>query len=322
MKKLVGVLIFFGLLLCQFHPAFAEEDEAQNRSILQRFPAPVYINRFHQVTKREYYRFPAFVPFFDPLDLNYFPHEKWRQTDWSLLSRWEDSRTYHQLIMQDEPAENWVFHGTSIGKDYGFPSDFYLYATLFVTDSFPEDSGSCYVYYSNSFMKGLSESAGILVDPGSGIYQVNNTYSIPYNLTNKSHELNLLKLFSPADYPVSEDNVEGSSFAAADFAYARMDEHFASDWKSVRDSFHIPGTGIKAYRLELLREGTTLSVYINGILAAEVNDGITAEGADGEIVPDRVSWSYGPILYTGGETVTCSIGDLYIYSRGREGRSE
>ena len=35
-----------------------------------------------------------------------------------------------------------------------------------------------------------------------------------------------------------------------------------------------------------------------------------------EIIPEKVSWSFGPILNEGGFTVTCSVGDFYIYAKG------
>lgn len=306
------------ILLCFTLSAVSAQETEEDEDILEKFPISRYTNLFHQKTKRTYYRFPTIVPLFDPLDIKYFPHETWDQENWSLLGRWENSWVYRQLIMAPAPAENWVLNGDAPGPGYGLLGDFYLYATLFVYDNSPKDTGSCFVYYSDSLVLGFGESHGILVDPLSGIYKVKNTYETSYNLTNKSHELEIIKALKGEDFPVSEENVAESSYAASDFKYDLMDDHFLSDWRSVQKEYHIPGSEVKAFRVELIREGTNLRVYINGKKAAEIDDGITVMDSEGNTVPDLVSWSYGPILYTGGETTSCGIGDLYIYEHWRE----
>ena len=150
------------------------------------------------------------------------------------------------------------------------------------------------------------------MDPQRGVFRVDNTYGTSYNLTNKNHELTIIKAFNPEDYPISEDNIAASSYGTRDFRYEIMDEHFAKDWKAVRNESHMPNSTVRAYRVELIREGTNLRVYINGKLASQLDDGITSIDANGYPVPSKVSWSYGPLLRDGGETVTCSIGALYI----------
>lgn len=317
MSKKILILLTM-ILLCLTFSLVSAQEKQKDENILEKFPISRYTNLFHQKTKRQYYRFPTNVPLFDPLDIKYFPHESWDQENWSLLARWENSWVYRQLIMTPGPAENWVFNGDAPGPNYGLLTDFYLYATLFVYDNSPMDTGSCYVYYSNSLDIGLKENQGIMVDPLSGIYKVNNIYEGSYQLTNKSHELNIIKSFKGESFPVSEENVAESSYAAADFKYDLLDDHFLSDWKSVQKEYHFPNSDVKAFRVELIREGTNLRVYINGKLAAEIDDEITEIDADGNTVPDQVSWSYGPMLYTGGETTSCGIGDLYIYEHMRE----
>ena len=96
-----------------------------------------------------------------------------------------------------------------------------------------------------------------------------------------------------------------------------MDSQFRQDWESVKKLHHIPDTTVRAYRVELIREGTNLRVYINGKLAAQLDDVITTMDENWNTVPSKVSWSYGPLLHEGGETVTCSIGALYIYGHAR-----
>lgn len=315
MKKRIWILLLLAVLLCMTLQAAAQEGE-KTENLMVNFPHLKYRDFFYQNTGKEYYRFPTYVPFFDPLDLKYFPHETWSNNDgWSLLERWQDTWTYHQLIMLRKPAETWIFHGTDVGKDYGFLDDFYCYGTLFVADDYPAGGGSCYIYYSDSLLKGFGESTGILVDPQRGIFHVDNSYGTSYNLTNKSHELTIIQSLSPEDYPISEDDIAASSYGTRDFKYEIMDEHFAKDWKAVQKEFHMPNSTVRAYRVELIREGTILRVYINGKFAALIDDSITKMDKEGNIVPEMVSWSFGPLLYTEGETVTCAVGDFYVFGK-------
>ncbi len=311
-KTLIFLIFLVLMFSIGFLPAFSQDNPTEH-NLAEQFPVLKYRDYFYQNTKKLYYRFPTLVPMFDPLDLGYFPHETWNQSNWSLLERWQDTWTYHQLIMLNSPAQTWIFQGTDVGKDYGFLDDFYLYATLFVADNYPEGSGSCYVYYSDSLLKGFGASTGILIDPQSGIFQVDNNFGTSYNLTNKTHEMNIRKSFTAGKFPIDENDILSSSYGASDFPYELMDEHFTKDWAAVQKEFHMPGSQIHAYRVELIREGTNLRVYVNGSLAANIDDGITKTDKDGNLVPEMVSWSFGPLLYTGGETVTCAVGDFYVY---------
>ncbi|MBR6090191.1 MAG: hypothetical protein IKP86_09680 [Anaerolineaceae bacterium] len=318
-KKLIWILPVILLISLFISAAYAQDTEENEESILKQFPKPLYTYRFFQNTKREYYRFPYHSPCFDPLDLKYFPHEAWNETDWGLLARYEDSFTYKQQIMLSDPAETWIFHGTSIGPDFGFLDDFYLYATLFVSDSSPDNAGSCYVYYSDSLLKGLNSNTGVLVDPERGIFRVNNYYDVPYDINNKSHELNIIQTLDRQDFPINENDIPASAYYADDFIYDLMDYQFERDWNSVKSEYHIPGSTVRAYRIEMVREGTILRVYINGKLAGTIDDEIFDYDKDRNTIPGKVSWSYGPLLREGGETVTCSIGALYINGRMQTG---
>ena len=291
---------------------------AQSQDAVKEFPDVFHLEYFKQDSDWEFYRFPTLVPFFDPLDLSYFPHETWRETDWSLLGRRKNLGIYQQLIMVDQPAATWIFHGTSVPKERGFTGDFYLYATLFITDSYPDDKGSCYVYYSDSMIQGFDVSHGILVDPLSGVYRVENHYGTSYNLTNKSHELTIIKSIHPEDFPLSEKNIRSTSVGGPYYPKEQSDDKFAVDLGIIRDRFHLQKSSVKAFRVELIRKGTNLQVYLNGKLAAEVDDGITVPAAEGETGPaDMVSWSYGPMLHDGGVTVTCNVGDFVLRVPGK-----
>ena len=317
MKKYFWLFLVILMLSAGIGAVCAQDAEGDDEDILAKFPISKYTYRFLQRGKHQYYRFPLEIPSFDPLDLKYFPHETWDQEKWGLLVRYEDSYTLQQQIVLRDPVETWTFQGNSIGHEFGFLDDFYLYATLFVSDSSPDNAGSCYVYYSDSLVKGMGSSTGIMVDPESGLFRVENTYDMPYGLTNKNHDISMLAAFSGSDFPIDEDDIASSSYAAGDLRYDLMDSQFRQDWDSVKKLHHIPGTTVRAYRVELIREGTNLRVYINGKPAAQLDDGITSMDGNGNTVPSMVSWSYGPLLRDGGEIVTCSIGALYIHGHAR-----
>ena len=317
MKRLIWIFLAVVMLAAGFGTGWAQDGTDEDEDVLAKFPISKYTYRFLQPKKHQYFRFPVEVPSFDPLDLKYFPHESWDQEQWGLLVRYEDSYTPQQLMMLRDPVETWTFQGNAIGPDYGFLDDFYLYATLFVSDSSPDDAGSCYVYYSDSLVKGLTMNTGIMVDPESGIFHVDNIYDLPYALTNKTHDMNMLEAWEGSDFPIDENDISSSSYAAGDYRYDLMDLQFQRDWDSVKKLHHIPGSTVRAYRVELIREGTHLRVYINGKLAAELDDGIVDTDENWNTIPSKVSWSYGPLLHDGGETVTCSIGALYIMGHER-----
>ena len=167
-------------------------------------------------------------------------------------------------------------------------------------------------------IQGFNISHGILIDPLSGIYRVENSYGTSYNLTNKSHELTIIKSIHPEDFPLPEGDFLYSSLGGWIYPNDQSEEFFASDLEKIRDRFHLQGSTVKAFCIELIRIETNLQVYINGRFAAEIDDGITVPAGEGETGPvDMVSWSYGPMLYAGGVTVTCGAGDIVIRSAGR-----
>ena len=316
----IACLLFVILTLFMLcNAVLAQVEEEREENILSDFPKPKYTYRFFQNTKREFYRFPYKVPLFDPLDLKYFPHESWWESDWALLSQYEDSYTYKQLVMLRDPVDFLVFNGTAIGQEYGFLDDFYLYITMFVSDSYPDNAGSCYVYYSDSLFKGFGSSTGIMIDPEVGILRFDNYYNNPYWLTNKSNDMSVIAYLNGEDYPIDEENIASSSYGAKDFIYDLMDDQFVQDWNSVKDEFHLPGSTVRAYRVELIREGTNLRIYINGQLAAKIDDEIYDMDEDSNYIPGKVSWSYGPLLRGGGQTVTCSVGAIYLNGRATQG---
>ena len=296
-----------------------EEEKEDVLPLAQRFPAIKIHDQFSAYVPVMYYRFSPDVLFFEPIDLSYFPHEKWNKSVWTLLGRWTDGIAYNQILYADPPASGQIMHGTATGESRGILNDFYLYATLFIEDSYPQDTGSCYVYYSDSLMIGLKESKGILIDPESGIYEATNSYGgarhTTYTPNTIKHSLELLQELFPYEYALDPDDyeVESTSIGAAEYPGLAMDEQFLHDFEALRGSFRMKASpAVKAYRVEVIRENGISTIYINGNQVYSDEDHMKTTNANGELVPERVSWSYGPILNDTGVTVTCSLGDFIV----------
>lgn len=303
-------------------PEAAEEEQSLHLS--EQFPYPWVQDRFDQFVSVNYYRFSPDVLFFDQIDMQYFPHEMWSKEYWNLLGRWDDGSVYSQMIYTASPATKLLMHGTSLGDERGFLRDFYLYATLFVEDNYPDGSGSCYVYYSNSMMIGYKESTGLLIDPQSGIYHVTNSYGgsrhATYTQNTIKHTLEVIRELDPADYTITADDAADSAVGTAYYPDMNLDAQFLQDWKGLSDAFRMKASPtVKAYRIEVIRENGVSNIFINGVNVFNDNDAITYGRSSKSSIPDFVSWSYGPMLNEGGVTVTCSIGDLYIFGKTKIG---
>ena len=306
MKKTVFIILFFCLLFFSICSAQDISVEYNTKLIREHFDQP----------GEKYYRFSDKWKIFDPLDLSYFPHESWNEISWSLLGQKTVSGTYQQMVMLREPASNMVFQGTSIGKEHGFLGDFYLYITMFVADNYPETAGSCYVYFSDSLLKGFHPSHGILIDPASGIYSTDNSYGTTYDPAAQNHSIRLIRPLNGDDYAFDPDDVASSAVHAREYN-DEADNFFLADLNSMESAFRMPGSpSVKAYRVEILRKGNIVDVHINGKRAALTVDYMTETDVAGNEIPSMVSWSYGPLLFPGGLTTTCAVGDLYIYGRG------
>ena len=317
MRKTALLLAVLCLLLLASLPAFAQDDrdETAEPTLDQRFPTLRVKDQFNQTGQTKYYRFPQDTWFYEPLDLSYFPHEKWDKDEWSLLGRWNDGRTYNQMIYLDAPESEIVIHGTDIGQSAGFFDDFYMYADLFVLDNYPQDTGSCYLYYSNSVMTGFDTSTGIMIDPKSGIYQAENSYGGDrykmYSQYEIFHDIDQIIDLNPADYEFSAEDIESTSIGASAYPAADLNAQFAADYEFVSSQYRSPNASpMSVYRIEVIRENGHSDVYINGFHAASFDDEITNDRK-----PSSVSVCYGPMLWFGGLTVTCGIGDLYIYAK-------
>ena len=317
MRKTALLLAVLCLLLLAVLPAFAQDaqDETAEPTLDQRFPTLKVKDQFNQKDQTKYYRFPQDTWFYEPIDLSYFPHEKWEKDEWSLLGRWKDGRTYNQMIYLDAPESDVVFHGTDTGQGYGFFADFYLYADLFVLDNYPQGTGSCYLYYSNSVMTGFNTSTGIMIDPVYGIYQATNSYGGDrykrYSQYQISHDVTGIIALNPADYEFKAEDIEFTSIGASAYPAADLDAQFAADYEFVSSQYRSPNASpMSVYRIEVIRENGHSDVYINGFHAASFDDEIATDGE-----PDNVWFSYGPMLQAGGLTVTCAIGDLYVYAK-------
>ena len=308
MKKTM-ILFFAFILLISTMDVLAQETESEI-TLAQRFPTLRVKDQFNQIFPVKYYRFPQDTWFFDPLDLSYFPHEKWEKDEWTLLGRWKDGKTYNQIIYLDKPERDKVIHGTEIGSAYGNFNNFYLYADLFVVDNYPQDSGSCYLYFSNSVMTGLNDSKGLMIDPESGIYEVTNSYGgdryKTYSQYSIKHNFKNINSISKDEYQINLADIAGSSIGAVYYPQSDFDGQFSADYELLTSSYRNPvASPVKAYRIEVIREDENIEIYINGQLAASIKD----------MISDNISVSYGPILQPGGLVVNCAIGDLYIYTK-------
>ena len=326
MKKNLFWITAFMLIFCVISVYGQDSENSENAmdvedTLAQQFSSLKIRERFDNYSPIAYYRFSPDVMFYEPIDLSYFPHENWNKNNWIMLGRWADGKTYNQLLYTETPVSQKVIHGTSTGESRGFLRDFYLYITLFIEDNYPADTGSCYVYYSDSMMIGLKESKGLLIDPESGIYEATNSYGgtrhTTYTPSSIHQKLDILQELDPADYAITDKNIENSSIGASQFTESNLDETFASDWQLLQEDFRmISSPEVKAYRIEVIRMDGISSIYINGKKVFSAVDNMRTPNEEGILNPERVSWSYGPILNEGGMTVTCSVGDFIIYSPG------
>lgn len=323
MKKSFLLIICLLLLLTFHYTVFAQDAaDPEELPMNSRFPYAKVSDSMNQYAPAAYYRFSPDVLFFDQIDLSYFPHELWTKDQWTLLGRWNDGRTYSQMIYSDTPVPKQLMHGTDVGESHGFLRDFYLYSTLFIYDNYPADTGSCYIYYSDSLLIGYKDSKGILIDPESGIYEATNSYGgsrhATYSQNTIKHDLEILKEVYPDELAIDWENIASSSIGASAYQYLNLDSQFQQDYESITQKYRMPSSrGVKAYRVEVVREAGVSDIYINGKNVYNSRDAITTSSAEGLPVPERVSWSYGPILNENGLMVTCSVGDLYIFGTGR-----
>ncbi len=329
MKKSAVILFAVLLAVLSVLSAYAQDPE-ESLSLAERYPELKVKNPFDRNGPIKYYRFPTDTLFFEPLDLSYFPHETWSKNDWALLGRWGNGTTYNQIIYSEKPATKQLIHGTDVTQNYGFLRDFYLYADLFVIDNYPENSGSCYIYYSDSLLTGYYESKGILIDPEAGIYSATNNYGGArikmYSPSMIHHDLELIMELDPKEYELSAEDLSGTSIGGTEFIPEKlntvlaedMDAAFAGHLESLASAYRMDADPtVRAYRIEVVRSGGVSDIYINGKQVFSMDDGIKTTLEDETVIPDKVSWSFGPILNPEGLSVTCSIGDLYIYGTGQ-----
>lgn len=310
--KRTWLFLFTISLICFINAAcFAQEDASV---IPQEFPRLILSNHFDSNEGDFFYRFPKLDPMFDPLELSFFPGNNSYDSGWSLLERKTIPGLYNQMVMLDRSASETVMHGTAVEKQYGLSDDFYLYMTLFVSNIYPSDKGSCYVYFSDSLMKNVQTTHGILFDPGSGVYRTKNHPGAYYGTSHRVYDMTLLKVLSPQDHQPLSDTVRTSY--AASYYDVQSDEHFAADWNQMKSLYAKQGNSdIKAYRIEIIRRSGISDIFVNGKRIVRMADFITSTDPSGKEAANSVSWSYGPILYKDGISVSCAIGDFYIYGR-------
>lgn len=157
---------------------------------------------------------------------------------------------------------------------------------------------------------GFDTSTGIMIDPLFGIFQAENSYGEDrykiYSQYYISHDVKEIIALNPANYKFSAEDIEATSIGASAYPAADLNAQFAADYEFVSSQYRNPNASpMSVYRIEVIRENGHSDIYINGFHAASFDDGID----------NSVSVSYGPMLQAGGVTVTCAIGDLYIYAK-------
>ena len=286
MKRILFVLLAAVLI---FGSVSAED------SLAERFSRLVYFEQNKTDVPEAYYRFTTSRYYFDPLELSYFPQQEKLQwvSGWALLERGKANGLYTQMIYLDSPASSLVYHGTGIGQIVGSLQDYYLAIDFYLTDEYPENGGSCFLSYSNGMVNGYEGMTGVLIDPQKGVY----TYSYDKGSYTKPE---LFKILNPKKY----SEVPGS-FGNADFSRSDLDANFEKDYAAVQKLRKNDGAegDLKFWRLEILREDGMVTLYINGESVLEYEDP----------VENAVSWAYGPIVYKGGITASCTVGNMSVY---------
>ena len=308
MKKNLTILLFSLILLITSVDAACAQTFSKEE-IKNTFTIAMLRENFYTKALPEYFRFAKSIWYFDNLGLSYFPTEQincleWEylenpryswyfnclkpieEKDWALLGRENTGKAFKQTIYLDEPYEQNVFHGLDFPKVTNL-EDFYFYTDLFITDNYPADTGSCYVYFTNSTLVGNRTSYGILIDPQDGIYKATNNYDTFSTVQNKAaysglfllgsevHRLELIEKLEPSLYEGKTGSIGGEIFINDD-----LDGKFAADLEALQTSAKKDGQSedIKVYRIELVRIDGLTSVYINGVFVSEFQDQIITDG--------------------------------------------
>lgn len=319
MKKYLLCLMLVLLLLTAGTCAVSAQENTneENRpvrtiddnTITETFTKAVFREQFQTPAKAQYCRFAKDIWYFDNLGLSYFPSEhiisldwehidnpyySWyfhelshlEQKDWGLIMRECNGKYFKQMIYLDKPADRDVFHGLDFPK-VTYLDDFYFYTDLFITDSYPENTGSVYAYFSNSMIVGNRTSYGILIDPRDGIYKAANNYDSFSTIQNKSaysnlyllgsekHQLDLIEKLDPSLYEGKSGSIGNDLFPAEN-----IDQKFAAKLEAVRQNAAKEGTteDPAAYRIELVRLSGRTALFINGVFVTEFEDNIRTDG--------------------------------------------
>lgn len=283
----------------------SESEEVTDIRLDKQFPLAKIREQFYTKYPTEFYRSPVNW-FYDPLDLSYFPHETVDERDWILLERFYDGHTYQQRLYRDakDTGES-VIHGTA-ADGYGYLKDFYVYADLFITDDYPENSGGCYFYYSDSILSKTAtnkNSYGIMIDPEKGVYKSKNKYGYDYWHYGFDYSHTLIRSLDPSLYADKT-----GSFGNDIFTASALDKQFNDDYEFLKKQAEMNGGHtVRAYRIELVRLKGITKLYINGEYITDIEDG--------DLIQNSACWSFGPILSERGETVTCAIGTLLVQGK-------
>lgn len=318
-----------------------------------RFSRAQYVERYQQSEKIHYYRFPLYYStsgwssftknarkfsfstrwLFDPVDLRYFPHEnldyynsettqenKFFGKDYyafGLYGRYTDGANYFQSMTLRRPADTDTYYGYTNTDKSGYADDFYFYTDFIIDDMYPAQTGGCYLYLTNSIIDGTNSSTGLLINIGGKIQQkiasqeetsqagenVRIYYidGMPVYYEFKSKTNDIMDISDIRNTDPAAPSIGNNLFPSL-----KLDENFAKDAAAqqaldAKNGLNYPQ---EYYRLEIVRIDGTAHIFINGKRIVSVKDGIDK----------KLGWAFGPVLYKGGETVSCSTTLTALYS--------
>lgn len=335
MKRNALLMITILLVLVVRTPVLAQHTDITELPTL--FPTLKLSEQYLNRSAINYYRFPRMIKYYDSVGLSYFPHETVSSVfrtyependvlissynvagnDWGMVSRQVDGKTYKQSLLTEDPYSDMIIYGTDMPKQQQL-KDFYLYMDMFITESYPEDKGGCYLYYSNSLLTGYETSFGTLIEPRNGVvYSASNNYDLYQNIEIDSdwayqfiqgtehHGLFPKVQLDPTVYEGKAGSIGNDLFPAAG-----LDAKFQADLDFLKTEAETNGfPEPEIYRIELVRKDNLTDLYINGVFVTTIEDHRTMDGV--------VSWTFGPLLQPGGESVTCAVGNFYMYGQAK-----
>lgn len=305
------------------------------------------------------------IQFFDPMEMTNFPHQTLGegdsgtylfrytrenpkaqlhsfgfrladQEDWKYWGYYDinsDGKVWKQQIYLPEAATTAVYYGQSKKNALGTPGityagnfdDFYLYADFFVSGTYPENSGGCFLSMSNSLSTSASNSQesydgqmiayetdryrGTVINIDSGTQEFKQASQLffdqeiyyIYRDYQNSFDTNMDKYSVEPCRDASCPSIGNDIFPAL-----YLNDKFAADYEGEKAAFEKKGLSYNPaiYRVEIIRKDGEDSLFINGKFIKAFKDHI----------PGKVFWGIGTVIYEGGRQATCGVGNFAVYT--------